>query len=217
MDLTPEERRRIYEEERARIEAEQAAMRKRVYDEEKAKEDGGFRARTPDEQQVLSEPVPTPTPEEQDSGYKVVIGLMGVLAVFIGLGVYSSYAENAKKNAEQARFEKSTADIQALVARHDELVEQLKGAVVQKGWKWEVDGEYDHIRGAVKNESKKPVQYWAVTAKFVRKGSETVVDSAYTNDGQLLLPGESKRFEIMHRNIPGTQAYFETTDVRFAN
>jgi hypothetical protein len=87
---------------------------------------------------------------------------------------------------------------------------------VQNGWTWQIDGDWDYIRGSVKNDTSRVVTYWAATVRFYNSAGNEI-DSDFTNGGQPIYPGASKRFEIMHRNIPGTTASMEITSVRFAN
>jgi hypothetical protein len=64
-----------------------------------------------------------------------------------------------------------------------------------------IEDDYTYVRGSVINKSSRSVGYWKVTVNFMKKGK--IVDSAFTNALETLLPGASKRFEIMHNNIPG--------------
>jgi len=66
---------------------------------------------------------------------------------------------------------------------------------------WVLDGGYDYIRGSVQNGSDQTVRYWKLTA-FYKNSSGDIVDSAFTNDLEDLLPGASKKFEIMHKASP---------------
>jgi hypothetical protein len=225
MDLTPEDRKRIYEEEKARMEAE--ALPTPPADpagwtpQRLAPE---YMPLTATERADLSNTRTDSAPTRIPLPMPAKLAMLGALAMvaYIAAGLFSSntgtysYLTNATPApvtypAIEA-YEKAHAAVVEAEARGAEL---RNGAVVQPGWKWEIDGEYDHLRGSVKNATAQTVGYWAVTAKFVKKGSETVIDSAFTNGGQPLMPGESKQFEIMHRNIPGTLARIETSDVRF--
>jgi hypothetical protein len=87
--------------------------------------------------------------------------------------------------------------------------------VTVSGSKWTMDDSYDYVRGSVKNGSSETVSYWKATAKFYDK-SDSVIDSEFTNSGETLLPGESKHFEIMHRNLPEAKTYtVQIDEVRF--
>jgi hypothetical protein len=78
--------------------------------------------------------------------------------------------------------------------------------------KWTNEGTYDYVRGSVKNGGSQTVSYWKATARFYDK-SGSVIDSEFTNSGETLLPGESKRFQIMHRNLPETKRVRVQMDV----
>jgi len=67
-------------------------------------------------------------------------------------------------------------------------------------WEWKVDRyDYSYIKGRVKNIGLKTVYYFKITARYMDKEGN-VIDSAYTNSGEELLPGMSKAFEIMHKH-----------------
>lgn len=65
----------------------------------------------------------------------------------------------------------------------------------------EVQNGYDYIRGSVQNDSHRPIKYWKVTTQF-KNASGKIIDTAYTNSGETLLPDASKKFEIMHAVVP---------------
>lgn len=70
---------------------------------------------------------------------------------------------------------------------------------VNSGWTTEISGNYIYIRGTVTNTSaSKTISYFEVEAKFYDKYG-SVIDSDWTNDGDDLAPGESRKFEIMHK------------------
>ncbi|HBC31599.1 MAG TPA: hypothetical protein DC024_10210 [Clostridiales bacterium] len=70
---------------------------------------------------------------------------------------------------------------------------------IESGWTWKVDGNYSYIDGSVKNTSSdKTINYFEVGANYL-DASGNIIDSDYTNDGQPLLPNESRKFEIMHK------------------
>ena len=72
---------------------------------------------------------------------------------------------------------------------------------VVKGFTWEASGDYDYVRGSVKNSGDIPIRYFKVRAEFLDKKGR-VVDTDYTNSGERLEPGQRKKFEIMHRSSP---------------
>ncbi|MEG1567082.1 MAG: FxLYD domain-containing protein [Anaerovoracaceae bacterium] len=62
-----------------------------------------------------------------------------------------------------------------------------------------IDGDYIYINGSVSNmSSHKAIKYFEVGIKFYDIGGK-VIDSDYTNDGIKLSPGETRKFEIMHK------------------
>lgn len=80
-----------------------------------------------------------------------------------------------------------------IVLKDEQLLE------IQEGWTWEKDGDYNYIRGRVKNIGDKTIKYFEVIAEYIDdKGN--VLDSDYTNSGQQLYSGNMKEFEIMHEH-----------------
>jgi hypothetical protein len=76
---------------------------------------------------------------------------------------------------------------------------------VGRDWTTEKSGNYIYIKGTVTNTSySKTISYFEVEAKFYDRYGN-VIDSDWTNDGKDLAPGESRRFEIMHRYSPDEQ------------
>ena len=60
-------------------------------------------------------------------------------------------------------------------------------------------GSYIYIKGSVTNVSRsKTIRYFEVEAKFC-DNSGKVIDSDWTNDSEDLEPGETRKFEIMHK------------------
>lgn len=73
--------------------------------------------------------------------------------------------------------------------------------IINDDWVTErdIDYGYIYITGTVTNTSySKTIGYYAVEAKFYDKYGN-VIDSDWTNDGQDLAPGESRKFRIMHK------------------
>lgn len=69
---------------------------------------------------------------------------------------------------------------------------------IQDGWRWLIDGDYTYIRGRVKNTGTSNIKYFEVIAEYI--GSDgTVLDTDYTNSGQILKPNNMEEFEIMHK------------------
>ena len=62
----------------------------------------------------------------------------------------------------------------------------------------DVERGYQHIRGAVTNNGSRTVTYWKVAVRFFDRAG-AVIDKDYTNALERLGPGETKQFELMHR------------------
>lgn len=91
---------------------------------------------------------------------------------------------------------------EAQIAREiDEYIAQPKTSDLEivKGYTYRKDGNYVYINGSVKNISEKTISYYEVEVTFF-DSSGSVVDSDYTNDGQDLKSGETRKFEIMHKH-----------------
>lgn len=87
--------------------------------------------------------------------------------------------------------------------------------VVVEDFDIKLEDRYFYVRGSVINRSSHTVGYWKVTANFMNKKGK-IMDSGFTNALETLLPGASKRFEIMHETLPGLadmRCYVE--EVRF--
>lgn len=87
---------------------------------------------------------------------------------------------------------------------------------IQKGWVWQIDRyDYSYIRGSVKNVGIRPVRYFEVHALYTDNAGN-VLDTAFTNSGEMLQPGWSKTFEIMHKERPEyKKASIRLENVRF--
>lgn len=65
-------------------------------------------------------------------------------------------------------------------------------------WKIEKD-LYNYTTGKLKNISNKDIKYFEITINYIDSNGN-VIDSDYTNSGQTLYSGNSKEFEVMHKN-----------------
>jgi hypothetical protein len=167
-------------------------------------------------------PVPASLPES--SNYKSALGYAGDGEFLSAISLLQE-VPRGDKNYKRAQAKireykskgkiKATADAAKSVKAEAAAYDVANPVRVAKGWSYEEDsyGNYEHITGSIVNHGIRPVRYWKVTAKFTRNGS--IVDTAYTNGAQTILPGAAKRFSIMHENIPGTSASVEVDDVRF--
>lgn len=84
----------------------------------------------------------------------------------------------------------------------ESLAQAAMEKVKVKDYDFTKDGDYLYIRGSVINKSSRKVGYWKVTVNFMDKKGN-IIDSGFTNALETLLPGASKRFEIMHAVLPG--------------
>jgi hypothetical protein len=75
----------------------------------------------------------------------------------------------------------------------------LDSLQIQEKWKWELDKNYSHVTGRVKNTSQKPIKYWKISAKFLDKNNQ-VINQEIDNSIDILLPNESDEFEIMTKH-----------------
>ncbi len=66
---------------------------------------------------------------------------------------------------------------------------------------WETSNGYDRVTGIVKNNGSRALTYWKVTVQF-RDAAGSVIDTAFTNSLERVAPGDSKNFEILHKNDP---------------
>jgi hypothetical protein len=84
------------------------------------------------------------------------------------------------------------------VAKSQQEQEAFKSKVLVKADNWSRERDYCYVNGTVTNQGDRNVSYWKVTAKFYDKGG-AVIDTGWTNAGERLGPGESKKFRIMQR------------------
>ena len=125
----------------------------------------------------------------------IFIGIIIVVAVaIIGIGITISEQKkmsDAKQAIEDYKYEKAVQEYKSSPTTSD-----LR---VNSDWTQKKSGNYIYINGSVTNtSSSKIINYFEVEAKFYdSKGN--VIDSDWTNDGEKLEPGESRKFEIMHK------------------
>ena len=105
--------------------------------------------------------------------------------------------------AENNRMQKIKDDIDSyyLQKEIDEFLStpRIYDLRIENGWTTEKSGNYTYIKGTVKNVSDdKTIRYFKITARFYDKSGE-VIDSDWTNSSQNLRPGDSVKFEIMHK------------------
>lgn len=104
------------------------------------------------------------------------------------------------EDSEEAEYEENKRIVEeALAEREREEENKREGALeVVKNTEAERRGDYIYLKGSVVNNSNKNVEYFKVLAEY-KDANGNVVDTAYTNSGQTLRPGNEKRIEIMNR------------------
>lgn len=191
MPLTPEEKSRIYEEE-----LERARVRRELG--------------------VEQSPAP-PTNTNNAAGAGCCI-LAVVFFIFM-IGTCNPTSSPPSPSPSDSYSGSGSGTSSSSVDTFQTLVDDLKAKdeadkakiIVKDGWSWSSDGDYIRCTGSVKNTGTRTVSYWKVTFEFMNRKGE-VIDTDYTNSGETLMPGASKRFETMHSDVPGARkcrAYVE--------
>jgi len=132
----------------------------------------------------------------------------GILGCMLGLlsGLTGCSPEPSAPRVSDAQLDRIERDEQ-----------DKKRVIVEKDAKWEAADEFDYVRGTVKNNSKRTVKYWKVTAQYIDY-NERVFDSDSREDHKTLRPGASRRFEIKHIHTPlAKRARVEVVDVQFTD
>lgn len=73
-----------------------------------------------------------------------------------------------------------------------------------QNYDYKTDGNYDYVKGRVKNIGDRTVSYFKITA-YYKDASGNIIDTDYTNSAENLQPGMAKEFEIMHTSSPEYQ------------
>lgn len=128
------------------------------------------------------------------------------------LPLYESLAAGhaARDDAERALgIDRAAIGDAAADARSEAIMAEAREeqkVVVRPNWKWSGgDGDFDYVRGSIRNGASKDVSYWEVTVEFL-DGKGAIIDSDMTNDGQTLRAGAEKRFEVIHSRVPGAKS-----------
>jgi hypothetical protein len=212
-ELTPEERERIYLEEKARIEARQQIEAEQASAESDRQADDAHARHLANVETYQ---------KKQGSPIATLLFLCGLAfmayVAFVILGTMHG-SSSPKPDLEYSGVSNAPVpdpqvdDVKQKLAL---LYEKDKVQVVA-GWNWYTNGDYDYVKGSVKNKSSHAVSYWKATVQFKSKKGE-IIDSAYTNALETLPPGASKRFEIMHSHVPGAKsAVASVEEVQFGN
>lgn len=87
-----------------------------------------------------------------------------------------------------------------VMAINEEIDKDYKDKLeIQDGWTWKRKGNYTYFQGRVKNTGDKTIRYFKITAQY-KDNDGNVLDTDYTNSNENILPGNSKEFEIMHKD-----------------
>lgn len=131
----------------------------------------------------------------------IIVGVVVVLGVVFFIISENNNRQKIKDDIESYYWQKEWSEYANKPSSYD--------LTIQSGWTKRVSGNYMYIEGTVKNTSDKTISYYEINAKFYdSKGN--VIDTDYTNSGKDLAPGESRKFEIMHKND------YNITDVKLS-
>lgn len=123
------------------------------------------------------------------------IAIIMAIVVFIGLAfvVYDQKSINdTRKVIEEYKQDKAIAEYLSTPTKND-----IK---INDDWDVRRSGGYIYINGTVTNTSySKTISYFEIEAKFY-DGYGNVINSDWTNDASDLNPGETRKFEIMHKH-----------------
>lgn len=124
--------------------------------------------------------------------YIAIISVISVIVIILGYTFVNSV--NISNTKQEIKANKYSNALQEQLSKPSTF--DLR---VNSGWTKEKDGNYIYIKGSVTNiSSTKTISYFEVGAKFYDSRGN-VIDSDYTNDGTDLSPGETRKFEIMHK------------------
>jgi len=138
-------------------------------------------------------------------GWFGVIALVVIIGSWIGSSPerHSSTIKPGKTKSKSPDFD----EIRRLMRENRDLAQKIAQAKVnanleiEKGWTWQttLGEDYSYIRGRVKNTGDTIIRYFEVVAVY-KDAKGNILDTDYTNSGEILRPGWSKEFEIMHRD-----------------
>jgi hypothetical protein len=66
---------------------------------------------------------------------------------------------------------------------------------------WDFERDYVYVTGSVENTGETNIRYFEVVVEYLDR-NDRVIDSDYTNCGEIIKPGNQKTFEIISK-IPG--------------
>lgn len=206
MELTPEEREKIYLEEKARHEA-----RLQLAQEDKKKQ------------------------EKSDDPFsvnwgRVFAGLLFVGLIMFGIVQYASW-HTAEKQRKYDDLQRVTEEISRTAEAQKELEAERERVEIERRDKEEIDKmlveispvrkiyrDDDHVtvESSVINNSPRTVRYWKVAIQFLDK-QRRVIDSTYTNALETLPPHAEKRFKISHEIPKANRVNLTMEEVQFDN
>lgn len=120
----------------------------------------------------------------------IIVAFVAVIG--IGLTITEQKKINdTRKEIEDYKYNKALEEYRNTPTKFD-----MK---INNNWTTTISGNYIYIKGTVTNTStSKTINYFEVEAKFYDSHGN-VINSDWTNDGEELGPGESRKFEIMHK------------------
>lgn len=120
----------------------------------------------------------------------IIVALVAIVGIGFAITEQKKISDT-RKEIEDYKYNKALEEY-----RNTPTTSDIK---VNSDWTTEKSGNYIYIKGTVTNTSySKTISYYEVEAKFYDSYGK-VIDSDWTNDGKDLDPGESRKFEIMHK------------------
>lgn len=120
----------------------------------------------------------------------ILVAIIVIIAIIFGI-VEQKKISNTRKEIHDYKRQKKLEEYLNTPTSEDIRIDS--------GWKVVKDGSYLYIRGTVTNTSlSKTISYFEIEAKF-HDSNGNVINSDWTNDAEDLAPGESRKFEIMHK------------------
>lgn len=175
-ELTPEERQKIYEEEKARLESEAG----------KPTNASGT---------VLN---------KTDKALCIVLAIIiGFGTITAGYCMWMNPTWEAERidRERKAALAKSQAETKALIMELQELVEK-QGQVEITSDNWYQDGDYFYYEGEIKNTGKTILDTVEAVASFYSDSGQFIKSDSSLIEYSPLMPGQSSPFKVMSRYHP---------------
>ncbi len=157
---------------------------------------------TPEANALIAQ-IKSPKDNSGDTGKVLASCIYLFLAVFVGFIIYVGSSPKSENSTSTSEEQANTIPSDPISIANDlatQLAAEKAKVVVKDDYTWRWDGDYDYIRGNVKNNSSHTVSYWKVSAHYLNRARE-IIDTGYTNALETLPPGATKRFEIMHSRL----------------